>query len=303
MKKSIYIIKNDINNKVYIGQSIHPKERFAEHCYLREDRHNSILTNAIHKYGKEHFWMELLEENVENYNEREKYWIAFYNCIRPNGYNISSGGEDGNSGFFSVQSVLTKEKLKDLIYDLQNTPLTNEELSDKYGISKVLITRINNGRGYAQEGIVYPLRPNPQEKAKEFVEEICDLLKYTYRSYESIAQQFGLSSSTIGKINRGESYHKEGMDYPIRRSRVTKQTKYSYEEVTDIINLLMNTNLSLRAIGRMYNDVNCNVIKEIKNGTNKLYYRKELKYPLRSNDFQKPVSTISAKESTLTIGT
>lgn len=147
------------------------------------------------------------------------------------------------------------------------------------------------------------MRHNSQEKAKDSVEEIYNLLKYTYRSYESIAEQFNLSSSTVGKINRGESYHKEGIDYPIRKSRVTKQTKYSYEEVTDIIELLMNTNLSLRAIGRMYNDVNCNVIKEIKNGTNKLYYREELKYPLRKNDFQKPVSTISEKESTLTIGT
>ena len=303
MKKSIYIIKNDINNKVYIGQSIHPKERFAEHCYLREDRHNSILTNAIHKYGKEHFWMELLEEDIENYNEREKYWISFYNSIRPNGYNISEGGESGNLGLFSVQSVLTKEKLNKLIWDLQNTSLTNHELSEKYNISKTLVTRINNGRGYAQEGIIYPLRPNHQKKAEDFIEEIYNLLKYTYRSYESIAQQFSLSSSTIGKINRGESYHIDGIDYPIRKSRVTKQTKYAYEEVSDIINLLINTNLSLRAIGRMYNDANCNVIKEIKNGTNKLYYREGLKYPLRSNDFQKPVSTISEKESTLTIGT
>lgn len=303
MKKSIYIIKNDINNKVYIGQSIHPKERFAEHCYLREDRRNSILTSAICKYGKEHFWMELLEENIENYDEREKYWIAFYNSIRPNGYNISSGGEDGNSGLFSAQSVLTKEKLNNLIHDLQNTSLTNQELSDKYKISKTLVTRINNGRGYAQEGVIYPLRPNSQEKAKNSIEEIYNLLKYTYRSYESIAQQFNLSSSTIGKINRGEVYHETGINYPIRKSRVTKQTKYSYEEVTDIIELLINTNLSLRAIGRMYNDANCNVIQEIKNGTNKLYYREEYKYPLRSNDFQKPVSTISEKESTLTIGT
>lgn len=30
MKKDIYIIKNDINNKVYIGQAKNAKERFKD---------------------------------------------------------------------------------------------------------------------------------------------------------------------------------------------------------------------------------------------------------------------------------
>lgn len=303
MKKSIYIIKNDINDKVYVGQSIHPEIRFGEHCYLREDRNNSILTNAINKYGKEHFWMEILEEQIENYNEREIYWIAYYNSVRPNGYNISVGGEGGLNGIYSPQSILNKERLNNLIVDLSKENESLKTLCEKYQISHSLITRINNGRSYAQEGIKYPIRKNSQKKAQDVIEEIYDLLKYSYRSYESIALEYNLSSSTIGKINRGESYHNNNIKYPIREGRVTSQTRYSYEEVTDIIELIQHSDLSLRAIGRMYGDPNTNVIKEIKNGTHKLYYREELVYPLRRNDFQKPVSTISAKESTLTIGT
>lgn len=303
MKKSIYVIKNDLNDKVYVGQSLHPQERFAEHCYLRKDRNNSILTNAIHKYGKEHFWLEILEEDIENYNEREIYWISHFNSIRPNGYNISAGGESGLNGLFSPQSVLTKERLNNLIKELSESTASMASLCDKYQISQSLITRINNGRSYAQEGIKYPIRKNPQKKAENYIQEIYDLLKYTYRSYESIALEYELSSSTIGKINRGESYHNSNIKYPIRASRVTSQTRYSYEEVTDIIDLIRYSDLSLRAIGRLYGEPNANVIKEIKNGTHKLYYREDLTYPLRKNDFQKPVSTISAKESTLTIGT
>ena len=302
MKKSIYIIKNDINNKVYIGQSKNPINRFQEHCYFRNDRDNSIITKAINKYGKEHFWFEILEENIENYNDREKYWIKYYNSIRPNGYNISEGGDNGNCGFFSVQSVLTRDKLNNIINDLKENEKTVKEIAEKYNVSIGLISKINNGRSYALEDEHYPIRKNPQEKAKNFISEIYDLLKSSYRSYESIGKQFEISPHTVSRINCGEVYHDSKIDYPIRKSRVTKQTKYSYEEVTDIINLICQTNLSLRAIGRMYNDKNANTIKEIKNGTNKLYYREGLNYPLRKNDFQKPVSTISAKESTLTSG-
>ena len=32
IKKEIYIIKNDLNNKVYIGQAIDSKDRFRSHC-------------------------------------------------------------------------------------------------------------------------------------------------------------------------------------------------------------------------------------------------------------------------------
>ena len=32
IKKDIYIIKNDLNDKVYIGQSINSEERFKSHC-------------------------------------------------------------------------------------------------------------------------------------------------------------------------------------------------------------------------------------------------------------------------------
>lgn len=31
MEKAIYKIENKINHKIYIGQSIHPNQRFAEH--------------------------------------------------------------------------------------------------------------------------------------------------------------------------------------------------------------------------------------------------------------------------------
>lgn len=91
----IYCIKNDINNKPYIGKTIYTIERrFKEHI---RDAHNhkcnSKLHRAILKYGDEHFYPILLEEcSEEEAGEREKYYIQLYNSVKE-GYNISYGGE------------------------------------------------------------------------------------------------------------------------------------------------------------------------------------------------------------------
>lgn len=97
-KCGIYIIKNDINDKVYIGQSINIHKRIQEHFWKstceKDVSFNSALHSAIRKYGKEHFYYEVLEECEPNLlDERERVYIKQYNSISPNGYNILSGGQ------------------------------------------------------------------------------------------------------------------------------------------------------------------------------------------------------------------
>ena len=94
----IYIIKNDINEKVYIGQSINIHKRVQEHFWKstcnKDVSYNSALHSAIRKYGKEHFHWEILEEcDANQLDEKEKEYIEKYNSISPNGYNILSGGQ------------------------------------------------------------------------------------------------------------------------------------------------------------------------------------------------------------------
>ena len=91
----IYCIKNDVNDKLYIGKTIYTIEhRFKEH--IRDAYNykcNSKLHRAILKYGKEHFYIVLLEEcSEEEASDKEKYYIQLYNSVK-NGYNISYGGE------------------------------------------------------------------------------------------------------------------------------------------------------------------------------------------------------------------
>ena len=96
----IYIITNDINDKVYIGQTIKTiKHRWKEHqtkAYQVEgdSRNDTCFYQAIRKYGLEHFQIKELEyvENNDFLFDRECYWIAEYNSYQ-NGYNSTIGGE------------------------------------------------------------------------------------------------------------------------------------------------------------------------------------------------------------------
>jgi group I intron endonuclease len=78
MKSGVYIIKNKINNKFYIGSSINIKKRFREHLSsLRNNSHHSkYLQNAFNKHKENNFTFEILEEcDSEFLILREQYFI------------------------------------------------------------------------------------------------------------------------------------------------------------------------------------------------------------------------------------
>ena len=90
----IYKITNKINNKVYIGQTIRSlKKRWIEHCC--KGSCCPFIHRAIAKYGVDNFTIEQIDHSHsrEELDNKEVFWIEFYNSIAPNGYNLTSGGE------------------------------------------------------------------------------------------------------------------------------------------------------------------------------------------------------------------
>lgn len=100
MRGFIYKITNNVNGKVYIGQTIQTvKERFYQHCSTKcsENVLNMAIHKAIKKYGKSNFTIEVIEEvDKDSLNDREKFWIEYYNSYN-NGYNSTRGGQDGST--------------------------------------------------------------------------------------------------------------------------------------------------------------------------------------------------------------
>jgi group I intron endonuclease len=283
VKKDIYIIKNDINTKVYIGQSLDSEQRFKSHC--KGDYDNSLIDKAIQKYGKEHFWFEILESQIENYNEREKYWIKYYNSKVPFGYNTLGGGEEPPHylGDDHPNTKISDDNVILLKKDLAETTISLSKLAEKYGISKKQVLRINQGISRATLGEKYPIRKNPNINGKlteEDVDNIIELLKYTYRFNGDIAREFGVEVHTISKINNGTIHHRDNIQYPVRNWKSSGAILFTYEQVTEIINALSNTKESIQSIAKRYN-VNRRAIENINRGTSKKYFREGLSYPLR----------------------
>ena len=95
MNGYIYIIKCSQSNKVYIGQTRRNiEQRFCEHK-SRDIYSNTKLGQAFKKYGLENFSCEIIETlfdvSDKILNEREIYWIKYYNSYQY-GYNMTPGG-------------------------------------------------------------------------------------------------------------------------------------------------------------------------------------------------------------------
>ena len=87
----IYLITNLLNLKKYVGiTKLSIEERFLQHT-----KRGFLLTEAISKYGKGKFSIELIEkvESAERAYELEIFYIKEYNTKAPNGYNLTDGGD------------------------------------------------------------------------------------------------------------------------------------------------------------------------------------------------------------------
>ena len=107
----IYKITNTLNNKIYIGQTIKTVEkRFQQHQNNSNKEYFSqiVLYKAFNKYGIENFICEQIEE-VENekLDEREKYWINYYDSFF-NGYNSTLGGRTIQLYNWDVDDIIEK---------------------------------------------------------------------------------------------------------------------------------------------------------------------------------------------------
>lgn len=135
---SIYIIRNDINDKVYIGQTRQSVEdRFRQHIKAAESCGNkSKLYKAMRQLGVEHFTVDTLMECDDcdlNYNEIEA--ISKFNSLIA-GYNSTSGG----SGHTDYEPYF----LYNLIQDYKSG-MTQIDLCVKYNISRAYLVDLLKG--------------------------------------------------------------------------------------------------------------------------------------------------------------
>lgn len=150
----IYKIVNDVNNKVYIGQTTRSlSARKSQHLrsIYRLDSH---LYRAMRKYGVEHFKFETICEasNIDDLNRLETYYIKKYNSVN-NGYNMGYGGNN-NVMFVSktkvkhdniMRSNIVRTKISNSMKKYRNENPFTEEHRNK--LSKAAMGNHNFGSG------------------------------------------------------------------------------------------------------------------------------------------------------------
>ena len=139
----IYKITNLINEKAYIGQTIKTADqRWKEHLShifgQHENDKNKHLYRAMRKYGVENFKFEVLQDNIETYEQLDKaeiYWIDYYNTFLY-GYNETQGGQ-------KYHSYLPN---KDIINDYLQTKSARKTAAN-FGLDHSTVDNILNVNG------------------------------------------------------------------------------------------------------------------------------------------------------------
>lgn len=219
--KYIYKIENLINHKIYIGQTNNPKRRFAEHrAKGYENNSHKILYYAFDKYGIDNFDFLVIEEVDDNdANNREKYWISYYDSFE-NGYNMTEGGDQPpvSTGVNHPQCNHTIEEIQLVKQLLKDTKLSVKDIANLTHYNVSSINRINLGELHYDENINYPIRKeqtkiNKTERARLIIQ---DLLNTTL-TQKQIAAKYGVGRTTITAINNGQNFYDKNLSYPLRK--------------------------------------------------------------------------------------
>lgn len=154
---------------------------------------------AINKYGKDKFYYEILEENIEDYDEREAYWIQFYNSVAPNGYNILTGSSLNPVmyGENHPRNSLTDKEIDNIIEELLFTNNSQRDIAKHYNTTERIINSITSGESHKKVELTYPLRLKGCHFSQQTFNEIIWLLQNSNSSLASIANYYGLTKGTI----------------------------------------------------------------------------------------------------------
>lgn len=183
----IYKITNKVNGKVYIGQTRQSlKERWYKHCQKQCDNHSKMpIKQAIFKYGKENFLMELIEEcDVSLLNEQEVYWISKYNSYIK-GYNCTIGGQN----CATKQCKLTEKQQLEII-NKKNLGYSSSQLAKEYSVDKGTITNI-----FKRHSLKMPHNKNLKESIN--IIEFVNYLKTENPNLKSIMNKYKICKSSV----------------------------------------------------------------------------------------------------------
>lgn len=225
----IYMIKNLVNSKIYIGQSVRIKQRWHDHRkHLRAGNHYNIhLQSAWNKYGEDNFEFSIVKIcPEEELDDLEIYYVDYYNSMNKNyGYNMNSGG----SQFRDITEEI-REKLR-ISGTGKNNPNSKPVISlednkiyesinmaaTQLGLQPATIYRVCTLKKYTTGGKHWMYLKDYENATKEYIDELLKkkdpgLTKHViylnsgviYNSIKEASADTGVNANSISQCCLGD---------------------------------------------------------------------------------------------------
>ena len=213
----IYSYKNKVNNKRYIGQTVNPIHRQIQHKSVAfnelDASYDTPFHRAIRKYGWDSFEYEELaqNDNIDELNELEIYYIQLYNSQIPNGYNIEAGGKNApkpkdaewRKKLTWAQAKLTEEEVIELRLAYQNHESPTQIYKEKYEDRLHFNSFLNIWTGARYKNIM-PEVFSEEKRHTKLNEDTVRNIKQDRRdlnlTYAQLSEKYNISKSTIADI-------------------------------------------------------------------------------------------------------
>lgn len=201
----VYKISNKVNGMLYIGITTKNLEhRWKMHLNWARSMKPYKLHEALNILGKDNFLIEQIDsaEDFKSLKDLEKKYIKSYNCIYPNGYNLTAGGQGVLGIKFSNE---TKKRLSEL-----GKIRGNKNMITKEAIEKSRISRTGKKRTVAQKMTMAKnrigkglLNDAARKHSKEMVLLAINLIKENMKQ-TNISKLTGLTQSYISNLKTGK---------------------------------------------------------------------------------------------------
>lgn len=183
-KCGIYLIRNIVNDKVYVGKAKDVYNRMLGHrrnLRVKSKDENRHLIAAWHKYGEDTFEYIIIEEfefDEQKLREREDYWIVYYDATnRDKGYNLRRDSSTGcivSEETRKLKSELTKGE-KNPNYGHKWSDEQKQQMSElkreQYKTGIAVVNRDNSKKGARVRNERWEENPELLEIMKDKVSE------------------------------------------------------------------------------------------------------------------------------------
>lgn len=212
----IYLLTHVETGQKYVGQSRDITNRIKYHSY-GYGKHK--ISHYIKKHGFKSFsWIVIELCSVENLNIREAYWIAHFNCISPNGLNLTTGGQQAQvvseetrakmaaASTGRKQTEHTKKVLKACNTGRAFTPehlenLSRSHIGQKPTAETIELRRIaNTGRKHTEESKLKMRKPRSCARSAEHAAKVA--LANTGRKHSEETKEKMRTTKAANKLLR-----------------------------------------------------------------------------------------------------